>query len=108
MVRTAFALVCAAGLLATPVLARGGGHSSGSHLSSSHSSSSHSYSPRSSGGPGEHYTHAYTTRRGTSVTGHYSTNANGHFGDNYSTKGNINPHTGKEGTRTSAPNGEPR
>lgn len=101
MYRTALALLSVVVLATTPAFARGGGHSSGSH--SSRSSSFHS--SRSSS-PGEHYTRTYTTRRGTTVEGHYDTNPNGHFGDNCSTKGNINPHTGKEGTKVTPPSGE--
>jgi hypothetical protein len=86
-------------LAASPCLARG--HSSGGSHSSSSSRSHSSY--RS---PGEHYTRTYTTRRGTTVRGHYDTNPDGHFGNNYSTKGNINPHTGQEGTKVTPPRGE--
>ena len=77
-------------LVASPSLARsGGGHSSGH--SSSHSSSSKSST-------GEHYVVGHTTKTGEYVQGHYQTNPNGTRNDNYSTRGNINPHTGEEGT----------
>jgi hypothetical protein len=82
-------------LLAGPALARGGGgHSGGGHSSSYHSSSR---SPRVSGG--EHYVRSYTRKNGTAVSGHYQTNPNQTRNDNYSTRGNINPHTGKLGTK---------
>lgn len=40
----------------------------------------------------------YTTKRGTYVVPHYRTTPNRTRLDNYSTKGNINPFTGKKGT----------
>ena len=62
--------------------ARGGGHSGGGHVnSSSHSVSGH------------------TTKNGTYVAPSYATNPNSTRSDNYSHKGNVNPYTGKEGTK---------
>jgi hypothetical protein len=75
--------------------ARGGGSSSGhssSHLSTSHvstgtvNSSSHSVS-------------GYTRKDGTYVAPSHATDPNGTKNDNYSTKGNVNPYTGKAGTK---------
>lgn len=40
----------------------------------------------------------YTTKRGTYVAPHYKSSPNKSKLDNYSTKGNINPFTGKKGT----------
>ena len=90
--KIALAAIGALVVTASPALARGGhgGGHSGGHSSSSSSSSS-----------GEHYTRSYTTRSGTFVQGHYSTNPNGTRNDNYSTRGNVNPHTGEEGTKPS-------
>lgn len=88
-----------------PVFARG--HSGGGR-SSSHSYSSRSSRSSGSTNPGHHYTSGYTTRRGTSVKGYNSTNSDNHFGNNYSTKGNRNPFTGKMGTRVTPRNGEPQ
>ena len=51
----------------------------------------------------DHYVAPHTTKNGTYVQGHYQTNPNGTRNDNYSTKGNINPYTGKSGTK--APDG---
>jgi hypothetical protein len=68
----------------------GGSHSSGSH--STHVSAS---------SPGTHTTQGHVTRNGTYVPTHTSTNPNHTTSDNYSAKGNINPNTGKEGTKTS-------
>ncbi len=39
----------------------------------------------------------YTKRNGTYVAPHYRTNKNSLKYDNWSTKGNINPYTGKKG-----------
>ena len=48
---------------------------------------------------GVHWTTGHTTRTGTYVQGHYSTNPNGTRNDNFSTRGNTNPYTGKPGTK---------
>ncbi len=79
-------------IVGAPALARGGhgGGHGGSHSGSGHSSRSSS---------GEHYTSAHVTRSGSYVRGHYSTNPNATRNDNYSTRGNTNPHTGEEGTK---------
>src|SRR5688572_31518172 len=41
----------------------------------------------------------YTRKDGTYVAPHYRTAPNSTKADNWSTKGNINPYTGKEGTK---------
>ena len=43
--------------------------------------------------------HGYTKKDGTYVSPHSRTGPNGTQRDNWSSKGNINPNTGKEGTR---------
>jgi hypothetical protein len=63
----------------------GGGHSSGGYGTGS-SSSSHSVS-------------SYTKRDGTYVAPSHATNPNGTQSDNFSAKGNVNPYTGKIGTK---------
>lgn len=63
------------------------------------SGSSDSYSSGSSSSSGTHYTSGYYRSNGTYVQGYNSTNPNGTTSDNWSTKGNTNPYTGKEGTR---------
>lgn len=57
----------------------------------------HSGGARSSGGV-EHV-RGYTTKNGTHVAGYDRTKANGTKADNWSTKGNVNPETGKPGTK---------
>jgi hypothetical protein len=42
---------------------------------------------------------AHVTKSGTYVPGHIRTAPNGTQRDNWSTKGNVNPYTGKAGTR---------
>ena len=82
-----------------PAFARGGGSRGGG---------SHSSSPRSSGSratgtgsnPSSHSVGGYTTKNGTYVAPHHATDPNGTTRDNYSTRGNVNPYTGKAGTRT--------
>ncbi len=43
----------------------------------------------------------YTRKDGTYVAPHYRSAPDGNFNNNWSTAGNINPYTGKEGTLTS-------
>lgn len=44
------------------------------------------------------YVHPYQKDDGTNVQGYYRTPPNNTRNDNYSTQGNVNPYTGKEGT----------
>lgn len=85
------AVLCVAAV-SVPAFARGGG---GGHGSSSHSSSSHS----SGSTGGSHSISGYTKSNGTYVAPAHATNPNGTKADNWSTKGNVNPYTGKEGTK---------
>lgn len=48
--------------------------------------------------PGSHYVKGHVTKKGTYVPPHMATNPNGTQRDNWSSKGNVNPYTGKEGT----------
>ena len=45
----------------------------------------------------------YYRKDGTYVQPHYRSRPDGNFDNNWSTKGNVNPYTGKEGTRVSPP-----
>lgn len=47
--------------------------------------------------PNYHYVNGYYRSNGTYVKGHYRTNPNSTNRDNYSTKPNVNPWTGKKG-----------
>ena len=47
---------------------------------------------------GDEYVQGYTRRDGTYVAPHHRTTPDGNPFNNYSTKGNVNPYTGKEGT----------
>lgn len=49
--------------------------------------------------PSSHYNRGYTTRQGTRVAPHYSTNPNSTRRDNYEARGNYNPHSGTFGRR---------
>ena len=114
-VLTCFGLILTA---ASPLSAQKGGHrSSGgaSHArsssprisapraSSSRVSAPHAKSPNANGGSAvrrpETAVHSYTKKNGTHVDAHNRTLLNGTRRDNYSTKGNVNPHTGKAGTK---------
>lgn len=48
---------------------------------------------------GDTYVKGYTKKDGTYVQGHYRSSSNGTTSDNWSTKGNTNPYTGKKGTK---------
>lgn len=48
----------------------------------------------------DHAVKGYTKKDGTYVPPHRATNPNATETDNYSSKGNTNPSTGKEGTKT--------
>ncbi len=45
------------------------------------------------------YVHGYTRSNGTYVAPYYRSSPNNSVYDNWSTKGNINPYTGQEGTK---------
>jgi hypothetical protein len=49
------------------------------------------------------YVKPYLKKNGTYVQGHYRSNPDGNFYNNWSTKGNINPYTGSYGTRVTKP-----
>ena len=57
------------------VMAKGGGHS------------------------GSHHVSGYVTKNGTYVQPHHATNPNNTRTDNWSHVGNVNPYTGKVGTK---------
>jgi hypothetical protein len=83
----------------------GGGHSSSS---SSHSSSSYSSphsSSKSSSSGGSVHVQGHMTKNGTYVPSHERSKPDGDFSNNWSTKGNVNPYTGKPGTRVTPPSG---
>jgi hypothetical protein len=44
------------------------------------------------------YVNSYSKKNGTTVDGHYRTDP-GNSSSNYSNKGNINPYTGKKGSK---------
>lgn len=45
----------------------------------------------------------YTKKDGTYVQGHHRTAPDGRKGNNWSTRGNVNPYTGKPGTKPESP-----
>ena len=47
----------------------------------------------------------YTRKDGTYVAPHYRSGPDGNFYNNWSTKGNVNPYTGKPGTKVTPPRG---
>lgn len=48
---------------------------------------------------GSHSTKGYVKKDGTYVAPSHATNPNATKTDNYSSKGNVNPYTGKKGTK---------
>lgn len=50
--------------------------------------------------PANTYVHGYSKSNGTYVQPHYRTDSDHTTSNNWSTKGNINPYTGKAGTKT--------
>lgn len=56
---------------------------------------------RSSSGPT--HVHSYVTKRGKVVQSHYRSHEDRSFTNNWSTKPNVNPYTGKVGTKVSKP-----
>jgi len=87
--KTTLMIFCAALLLSTGAVAKGGhggSHSGGSHASGHTNSSNHSVS-------------GHVRSNGTYVAPSHATNPNHTRSDNYSTKGNVNPYTGKPGTK---------
>ena len=47
----------------------------------------------------DHYVTGHMRSNGTYVQGHYQSNPNKTQRDNYGTRGNYNPYTGKRGTK---------
>lgn len=84
-----FSIALAAALACSPVFARGGSHSGGSHSSDSAHASTAS----------AHDVKGYTKKDGTQVVQHRQTNPDATKDNNWSTKGNVNPDTGKAGTK---------
>jgi hypothetical protein len=98
--KTFVVLLMAAALLGTSAPAyagRRGGHSSESHRSSGSSSKA---STGTGVSPHSHPVHGYTRKNGTYVAPHRQTDPDHTQRNNYSTKGNTNPWTGKAGTKT--------
>ena len=80
-----------ASFLSADVMARVGG--SGRNSGSSH------YSPSTGSSHSATNVRGYTRKDGTYVAPHQRSTRDGDFKNNWSTKGNQNPNTGKEGTR---------
>lgn len=72
-------------------MARAGGHYGVKH-SGGHSGGGHVNSRN-------HSIKGYTTKKGTYVAPSHATNPNKTRSDNYTHQGNVNPYTGKEGTK---------
>jgi hypothetical protein len=76
------------------------GHSGSSSHGSSHSNSTGGGKANArASGTSDHVVRGYVRKNGTYVAPYHATNRNGTKNDNYSTKGNVNPYTGKTGTK---------
>lgn len=78
-------------LVIAPITSEAKGSGGHSYRSSRHSSSGHVNSSHS-------HVRGYTKSNGTHVNSYNRTSSNSTKLDNYSTKGNINPYTGRSGT----------
>lgn len=87
--------VMALAVLATALIFSSGAHSRGSSFGG-HSSSHSTYSSSSRS---DHTIRGYT-RGSTYVRPSHATNPDATRNNNYSTKGNVNPYTGKPGTKS--------
>jgi len=127
MLKTLAAFLMSVVLIAAPGLARGGGgHGGGHSRGGGHVRGGHTRSGRTHGSGHKHVrstphhsakskttktstttsrdtvqVNGYTTKKGTVVGAHDRTRANDTKNDNWSTKGNVNPETGKRGTKPS-------
>jgi hypothetical protein len=85
-------LFVAAMLFASGADARGGHGGGGGR---GHGGSHYSTGSKS----GSVYVHGHTTKNGTYVAPHHRSAPDGSKANNWSTKGNVNPYTGKKGTK---------
>jgi hypothetical protein len=110
--RRVTAFLISATLLAAPAFARGGGHGGhgggghgGGHRGGGHTRSTHvkvqhpKTKTSATTNPGKVQVKGYVTKKGTHVDAHDRTRSNQTKSDNWSTKGNVNPETGKAGTK---------
>jgi hypothetical protein len=95
----ALAVLLVFGLGSLADAGRRGGGGGGSSGGGSHSSRSHAGMTGTGSSSSSHAVRGYTTKRGTYVAPHRQTNPDHTQRNNYSTKGNVNPSTGKAGTK---------
>src|SRR4030095_5529277 len=80
------------------VLAKGGGHGGRTSTGNRTSTGSKATSGTTTSKGSETRVGGYTRKDGTYVAPHQRTTPDGTKGNNWSTKGNVNPYTGKPGT----------
>jgi len=83
--------ICMVSFMVSDVVARGGRGRGSGHSSSIGPGTGSNYS--------SHSVHGYVRKDGTSVAPHHRSNPDHNFYNNWSTKPNVNPYTGIEGTR---------
>jgi hypothetical protein len=76
-----------------------GGSHHGSHTTTTHSKKSTPTTTTGSTNPKTVHVHGYVKKDGTYVAPHDRTAPNKRKNDNWSTRGNVNPETGKPGTK---------
>jgi hypothetical protein len=81
------------------VLAKGGGHGGRTSTGNRTSTGSKATSGTTTSKGSETSVRGYTRKDGTYVAPHQRTTPDGTKGNNWSTKGNVNPYTGKPGTK---------
>ena len=72
--------------------------------SGGYSSDSYSSSPGTGAKSSSTHVSGYTRKDGTQVSGHERSTPDKSFENNWTTKPNVNPYTGKEGTLETPPN----
>lgn len=94
-----FSLILSLSLVVPSAFAKGGSRGGGSHSHSKSSSSRSSTKNYSTGKSSSTHVKGYTKKNGKYVAPHRRTTPDKSKKNNWSTKGNVNPYTGKLGTK---------
>gem|GEM_PF-1185867 len=96
--RFAAAVVCLA-MVGSPASFARGGHGGGKGTTTHHGAAA----PGTGSKTKSEHVRGYTTKTGKPVVGHDRSTPDKSFNNNWTTKGNQNPKTGKNGTRVTPP-----
>jgi hypothetical protein len=94
---------CAIALVSSDAIAKGGGRSSSGGKSTSSHSSPSSAGPGTGAKSQSTQVRSYTKKDGTHVSAAKRSTPDKNFRNNWSTKGNTNPSTGKKGSQVEPP-----